>query len=202
MIKFEDVNGETFITETDEKGNNIFKFPEVNVGDKCYKLEGENEMKEDLRKLLKPGDQVLLRNGAIKSLDCYEDFRSLNNITNDLIAMEELNENLDFTGIGWATEPHDNDIMEIIRPVATYKIWQREESILDKEEKEYLSAVIRPFRNRVDHIVKFSSANKKEYITIYLTSEDDSLPLPFFEKNTMYKGMELRKKYTLEELEL
>ena len=77
--------------------------------------------------------------------------------------------------------------------------------ILDKEEKEYLSLVIKPFRDRVSSISKdgplISKDGPLEYITILLDSDDFAI-LPNFEEGTMYKGMTLGKKYTLEELEL
>ena len=73
-----------------------------------------------------------------------------------------------------------------------------EKEILDEKEKEYLSAVIRPFRDRIEYIKKME--NIREYITIYLKNE--RLYFPYFDKGTMYKGMELDKKYTLKELDL
>ena len=72
------------------------------------------------------------------------------------------------------------------------------EEILTKEEKDYLSAVIKPFRNRVSSI---SKDGPLEYITISLDGDDFAI-LPNFGEGTMYKGMKLAKKYTLEELEL
>ena len=72
------------------------------------------------------------------------------------------------------------------------------EEILTKEEKDYLSAVIKPFRNRVSSI---SKDGPLEYITISLDGDDFAI-LPNFGEGTMYKGMKLDKKYTLEELEL
>lgn len=74
-----------------------------------------------------------------------------------------------------------------------------ENEILDEEEKEYLSAVIRPFRDRVKYIRKISSA--REYITVLL-EDNDVLTFPYFEKGTMYEGMDADKKYTLKELGL
>ena len=71
--------------------------------------------------------------------------------------------------------------------------------ILDEEEKRYLEGVIRPFRNKVDHVSKHGICNK-EYIFIDL--EDDILQLPYFSTNTMYKGMEIDEGYTLKELGL
>ena len=74
--------------------------------------------------------------------------------------------------------------------------------ILDDVEKRYLSAVIRPFRKRVDSIIKISDplGSAKEYIFIKL--DGDFFALPYFEAGTMYQGMELEKVYTLEELGL
>ena len=40
----------------------------------------------------------------------------------------------------------------------------------------------------------------KEYISI--SFPDENIGFPYFKKGTMYKGMELGKRYTLEELEL
>ena len=74
--------------------------------------------------------------------------------------------------------------------------------ILDDVEKRYLSAVIRPFRKRVDSIMKISDplGYEKEYIFIKL--DEDSFSLPYFKTGTMYQGMELERAYTLEELGL
>ena len=77
------------------------------------------------------------------------------------------------------------------------------EPILDEEEKKYLSAVIKPFRNRTEVIAKLlDCGEKREYIAVGCNTIQDSFSLPSFEKGTMYKGMELNKEYTLEELGL
>lgn len=87
-------------------------------------------------------------------------------------------------------------IAEVKRP--KYEaIYKREEPILDEKEKEYLSSVIKPFRNEVTYIVKDGNSTK-EYIVINL--KDESIYLPYFKKDTMYKNMEANKEYTLEKL--
>lgn len=74
--------------------------------------------------------------------------------------------------------------------------------VLNEKEKEYLSAVIKPFRNREIKICKYKVVNNLfEYIVI-IFNNSEGFWLPNFKKNTMYKGMELDKKYTLEELGL
>ncbi len=73
--------------------------------------------------------------------------------------------------------------------------------ILDRAEKEYLSAVIKPWRGQVKCITKQLDANKQEYIIIVMKHGDD-IYLPSFPGGTMYKGMELRRHYTLGRLEI
>lgn len=76
------------------------------------------------------------------------------------------------------------------------------EPILDEVEKEYLSAVIKPFRKKVEYIAIWGAWNgSKQFVHIEL-SDMDYANLPNFETNTMYKGMKPRKHYSLEELEL
>ncbi len=164
----------------------------------------ETMEKKDLRKMLKPGDVVTLRNGATKVLDNCEDFEALSDIKNDLVDIDDLDKNLNFTGICWETNSHDNDIVKIDRTVATYTIWKRkEEPILDSTERNYLSAVIRPFRNDVKSIVKENNYyDGSEYICINYKKEATDTLLPDFKAGTMYKGMKLNKPYTLEELGL
>lgn len=73
--------------------------------------------------------------------------------------------------------------------------------ILTDKEKTYLSAVIKPFRNDVEYIEKRIFSTGAEYIRICLT-EDETVNFPNFKRGTMYKGMEVDKDYTLEELGL
>ena len=73
------------------------------------------------------------------------------------------------------------------------------EPILDDAEKRYLSAVIRPFRDKVEYIEKVDVACE-EYIHIQLNK--DWAFLPHFRTGTMYKGMKPNHGYTLEELGL
>ena len=84
--------------------------------------------------------------------------------------------------------------------------WLEEEyepTILTDKEKAYLSAVIKPFREDIEYIEKFKSNYVgKEFIYIVMKKDDDYCKLPRFFKGTMYKGMELNKRYTLEELGL
>ena len=72
--------------------------------------------------------------------------------------------------------------------------------IRDDAERRYLSAVIRPFRDQVRSITKNQKMNgKEEHIVIDIGFK---MFFPDFKSNAMYKGMDLGKEYTLEELGL
>ena len=75
-----------------------------------------------------------------------------------------------------------------------------EEPILDEAERKYLSGVIRPFINEIGYIMKVNT-QCGEYIKITFKN-DECIVFPYFKKGSMYKGMELNKEYTLEELGL
>lgn len=79
---------------------------------------------------------------------------------------------------------------------------------LTEKERKYLNGVIAPFKDSVIYIKKVGLAGY-EHICIYIKSPDlneFNLPVvmtfPSFETGKMYKGMELSKKYNLEELGL
>ena len=94
--------------------------------------------------------------------------------------------------------------MRCVSYFASLEVWldrEYKEQILDDAERRYLSAVIRPFRYKVRSVTKGLKINgKEEYIEI----DVGGCPMffPDFKANTMYKGMDLRKEYTLEELGL
>ena len=77
-----------------------------------------------------------------------------------------------------------------------------EKTVLDEKEKEYLSAVIKPFRNRVTSVRKWY--NGIDYrIIIALDNNENLCQLPRFPVGSeMYMGMDINKCYTLQELGL
>lgn len=84
-----------------------------------------------------------------------------------------------------------------------YKIVKIPKSVLTEEEREYLSYVIKPFRDEIEYIHKFTCPNStKEYLLGFIKDIGYHLELPPFIKGTMYCGIELGKEYTLEELGL
>ena len=90
-----------------------------------------------------------------------------------------------------------------------YKDWEvYKDPILDDVEKEYLSNIIKPFRDKVASIQKMTYYGYYEadfeYIAIFLKSNriDNDIYLPAFKEGSMYRGMKKHKQYTLEELGL
>lgn len=74
--------------------------------------------------------------------------------------------------------------------------------ILDKVEKEYLGAIIKPFRDRVDYIEKYSFDDEDAEFICIVFKDDNSFSFPAFKKGAMYAGMLPLKEYTLKELGL
>lgn len=77
-----------------------------------------------------------------------------------------------------------------------------EEPILDDIEKEYLSAVIKPFRKRIKSFKKTDYPSNSAFISIAM-DKCEHIFLPVFKLNSgMYQGMKTNKEYTLEDLGL
>ena len=86
-----------------------------------------------------------------------------------------------------------------------YKVVKIPKPVLDDVEKEYLSHVIKPFRNRIKYFFKFPCANGDyEAIAAVMKGRDyyDSLSFPKFAAGTLYKGMENGKEYSVKDLGL
>ena len=91
---------------------------------------------------------------------------------------------------------------ECKKNIMNWLLEEYKEPILDDVEKEYLSAVIKPFRKMISCIRKSKDPRKgKNYIKIEFC-DGDCMFFPNLSNNAMYKGMELDKKYSLEELGL
>ena len=74
------------------------------------------------------------------------------------------------------------------------------EPVLDEVERKYLSDVIKPFGHRVSYIVK--RLNGSGYYIAITLNNFDVMNLPYFTRNTMYKGMKVGREYKLKELGL
>lgn len=177
------------------------KIEEISDRDyKCSSLE-KNElwwMAEDeftkvkfIKSDLKDGDIVTYRKGLKK-----------------IVSGDKLYGNDLFTSLRYYPEDlkdvdgeEKNDIVKVERPVKYETVFEREE-VLDETEKKYLAEVIRPFRKRIQFIQKKKEITEiNPYIRI-VCEDNDKLVFPYITDNSMYKGMEVNKKYTLKELGL
>lgn len=178
----------------------IVKIEEVSGGYKCSSLKknklwwmGEDEFVEwkFTKSDLKDGDIVTYRNGLKK-----------------IVSGDKLYGNDLFTSLRYYPEDlkdvdgeEKNDIVKVERPVKYETVFEREE-VLDETEKKYLAEVIRPFRKRIQFIQKKKEITEiNPYIRI-VCEDNDKLVFPYITNKTMYKGMEVNKKYTLKELGL
>lgn len=91
---------------------------------------------------------------------------------------------------------------EIVNKIMEKRRLEQKGGILDKVEKEYLGAVIKPFRDQIDYIEKYSfDDDEREFICIVF-KDDNSFSFPNFKKGAMYAGMLPLKEYTLKEIGL
>lgn len=89
------------------------------------------------------GDKVTYRNGSVKTVSGpfligHQGYAFLNYYDEELKCEEN----------------PDIDIIKVERPVKYVTAFERVEEILDEAEREYLKAVIKPFRNKVEYIQK------------------------------------------------
>lgn len=78
--------------------------------------------------------------------------------------------------------------------------------ILDDVEREYLKTILKPFSDKVEFVIKngrhmqSDASYSDEYL--YIKLYDGEFVFPDFEAGKMYVGMELGKKYKLDELKI
>lgn len=182
----------------------IYKIKQIsNSGELCRIENGEWFRKEELKLVtntfkksdLKDRDIVTYRDGRKRTvkgkglIDSDGDFANpLSNWNNNLKDIDGYSE---------------FDIVKVERPIKYETIFERKEEILDEIEKEYLKAVIKPFRNEIKSIYKTNSCgfSNSEFLVINF-KDNDNMAFKNFKKGTMYKNMKLDRDYTLEELGL
>lgn len=108
----------------------------------------------------------------------------------------------DITGFDYCGSARDH-----CTPCAEYVYkWllsEYKEPILNDAEKEYLSAVIKPFRKKVNHITKIEADDSKNCFIRITVNTTEHVNLPFFNtESDMYKGMMSFRSYTPQELGL
>lgn len=90
-----------------------------------------------------------------------------------------------------------------------YEIIKLPKPILTDKEKEYLSRVIEPWKDKITYIEKHHfkdfEGNEKEFISIGIKETEKywrQMELPLYDAGKYYKGMTASDHYTLDKLEL
>lgn len=163
-----------------------------------YFEESELEKLDFTKADLKDGDIVTYRNGIKRLVNATNKkivfIQNPNILSFDFYDFRDDLTNKDKDGKAY-------DIVKVERAAKYETVFERKEEILDESEKNYLVEVIRPFRKHIMFISKIGF-DGEEFLKIDFKRPVNSFSLPFFEKNSMYKGMKVDQKYTLEELGL
>ena len=94
------------------------------------------------------------------------------------------------------------DCKECKKKAMKWLLSEYKEPVLDDVEKEYLSAVIKPFRKMIAYIVKAQDFDDGKQCIRIILQNGDGMHFPYLDDDEMYKGMEVNKEYSLEELGL
>lgn len=86
--------------------------------------------------------------------------------------------------------------------MAARKAGLPEKEMLNEKEKKYLSAVIKPFKERIIGIELVENHGVLDTAIFIRLENDEYISLPHFKPGTMYKNMPIGIEYTLEELGL
>lgn len=134
---------------------------------------------------LKDGDKCTLKNGQVVFVDKTSNY-----------GFSSIDEQLRYFN-------DDVSIVKVERPAQYETVFERKEEILDETEKRYLASVIKPFKNKIKTIEKTIKIGDSSLCYLkMLLKNNDMANLPNFKENSMYKGMEVNKKYSLKELGL
>ena len=92
---------------------------------------------------------------------------------------------------------------KFMREILNEKNVSYDEAVLTDKEREYLSAVLKPFKNHTLTITKEDATDGYNIIVMAGDEESQYYYFPMFPyESGMYKGMEVDKKYTPSELGL
>ena len=185
------------------------------LGEGCfYNIKEDNEVydwaNDCFETTIQIGDIVTLRNQKQGVIIHYVDNQWLVRMFGSDACYYE-----NFDTLTSAYKNRDLDIVRVEKYVENQKgnydlivVYERKEEILDKEEKEYLARIIEPLKDIKIDIVEKIDSTVGQSIKICYRAENEYgdlfgvTILPPFKTDTMYKGMEIGKEYTLKELGL
>lgn len=123
-----------------------------------------------------------------------------------MLNIEKYKEEVKVQGMFKTYAEHTGKSSDSYNEVVDWLSAEFEGPILTKEEKEYLTAVLKPFKYKDVFISKrhwrWEEENEDyEYLVIvFMDYPVGTLEFPLFEEDEMYKGLELYRRYSVEDL--
>lgn len=105
-----------------------------------------------------------------------------------------------FEVVGNPYFPSDDLLLDVLH--GRLEVFKLSEPLLTVEERKYLLMVTKPYKEDIEYVIKLESAMSNREFLFIVVKGAGNISLPLYEKGTMYKGLELNKKYELEELSL
>ena len=105
-----------------------------------------------------------------------------------------------FEVVGNPYFPSDDLLLDVLH--GRLEVFKLSEPLLTVEERKYLLMVTKPYKEDIEYVIKLEGAVTGKESLFISVKDYGYISFPLFEKGTMYKGLELNKKYELEELSL
>lgn len=117
----------------------------------------------------------------------------------DILNLPQANITCCANRLSYAEDCTKKTCAECKKTVLKWLLEEYKETILNEAEKNYLSAVIEPFRDKVKYISKIGT----EQFILIVTKDGNNCCLPYFtDEKKKYEGMVSYREYKLEELGL
>lgn len=105
-----------------------------------------------------------------------------------------------FEVVGNPYFPSDDLLLDVLH--GRLEVFKLSEPLLTVEERKYLLMITKPYKEDIEYVIKLEGAVTGKESLFISVKDYGYISFPLFEKGTMYKGLELNKKYELEELSL
>ena len=105
-----------------------------------------------------------------------------------------------FEVVGNPYFPSDDLLLDVLH--GRLEVFKLPEPLLTVEERKYLLMVTKPYKEDIEYVIKLEGAVTGKESLFISVKDHGYISFPLYEKGTMYKGLELNKKYEIEELSL
>lgn len=105
-----------------------------------------------------------------------------------------------FEVVGNPYFPSDDLLLDVLH--GRLEVFKLSEPLLTVEERKYLLMVTKPYKEDIEYVIKLEGAVTGKESLFISVKDYGYISFPLYEKGTKYKGLELNKKYEIEELSL